>query len=128
MHRVLKHKGCLHPRDIYLSSDEYEEVDEAQLVNLLIGRIETGTTIIEEAYMAEIQLRRIVERTAQENGEQQSDGDERMDKDGENISKFSKEAMTLGDDVYDVSSNAQIVLKNIHTIRQIRRKRESFPG
>ena len=50
-------------------------------------------------------------RTAQEAGEQQSDGDERMDKDGENISKFSKEAMTLGDDVYDVSSNAQIILR-----------------
>ena len=81
---------------MYLSSDEYEEVDKAQLVNLLIGHIETGTTIIEEAYMTEIQLRRIVERTAQEAGDQQSDGDERMDKDGENISKFSKEAMTLG--------------------------------
>jgi hypothetical protein len=34
---------------MYLSSDEYEEVDKAQLINLLIGHIETGTTIIEEA-------------------------------------------------------------------------------
>ncbi len=97
VHRVLKHKGNIYPRDIYLSSDEYEEVDKAQLVNLLIGHIETGATIIEETYMTEIQLRRIVERTTQEAGEQQSDGDERMDKNGENISKFSKEAMTLGD-------------------------------
>jgi hypothetical protein len=47
VHRVLKHKGQVHPRDMYLSSDEYEEVDKAQLVNLLIGHIETGTTIIE---------------------------------------------------------------------------------
>ena len=127
MHRVLKHKGNIHPRDVYLSSDEYEEVDKAQLVNLLIGHIETGTTIIEEAYMTEIQLRRIVERTAQEAGEQQSDGDERMDKDGENIGKFSKKAMNLGDDVYDISSNAQIILKKLY-IRQIRRRRESFLG
>jgi hypothetical protein len=40
--------------------------------------------------MTEIQLRRIVDRTAQEADEQQSDGDERMTKDGDNISKFSK--------------------------------------
>jgi hypothetical protein len=57
---------------MYISSDEYEEVDKAQLVNLLIGHIETGTSIIEEAYMTEIQLRRIVDRTAQEASEQQS--------------------------------------------------------
>jgi hypothetical protein len=31
---------------VYLSSGEFEEVDKAQLVNLLIGHIETGTTII----------------------------------------------------------------------------------
>ncbi len=62
---------------MYLSSDEYEEVDGTQLVNLLIGHIETGTSIIEEVYMTEIQLRRIVDRTSQEATEQQSDGDER---------------------------------------------------
>ena len=116
VHKVLKHKSNIHPRDVYLSSDEYEEVDKAQLVNLLIGHIETGTTIIEEAYMTEIQLRRVVERTAQEAGEQQSDGDERMSKDGENISKFSKEAMTLGDDVYDINSNAEIILKKVYIL------------
>ena len=96
VHKVLKHKGNIHPRDIYLSADEYEEVESDKLVNWLIGHIETGTTVIEEAYMTEIQLRRIVDRTAQEASEQQSDGDERMVKDGEDISKFSKEAMTLG--------------------------------
>ncbi len=58
------------------------EVEKGQLVNLLIGHIETGTMIIEEAYMTEIQLRRIVDRTAQEAGEQQSDGDERSNGQG----------------------------------------------
>ncbi len=98
VHKVLRYKEKIHSRDMYLSSDEYEEVEKTQLVNLLIGHIDTGTTIIEEAYMTEIQLRRIVDRTALEAGEQQSDGDERMVKDGDNISKFSKEAITLGDD------------------------------
>ena len=116
VHKVLKHKGGLHPRDIYLSSDEYEEVDGEQLVNLLIGHIEMGTSIIEEAYMTEIQLRRIVDRTAQEASEQQSDGDERMVKDGEDVSKFSKEAMTLGDDVYEISSNAQQILQKVYVL------------
>ncbi len=78
----------MQPRDMYLSSKEYEEVEIEHLI-----------TLVEEVYMTEIQLRRIVDRNAQEGSEQQSDGDERMVKDGENISKFSKEAMTLGDDV-----------------------------
>ncbi len=112
----MKHKGSLHPRDMYLSSDEYEEVNGAQLVNLLIGHIETGTSIIEEAYKTEIQLRRIVDRTSQEASEQQSDGDERMVKDGEDVSKFSKEAMTLGDNVYEISSNAQQILQNVYVL------------
>ena len=64
VHKVLKHKGNINPRDIYLSVDEFEEVEHDKLVNLLIGHIETGTTVIEEAYMTEIQLRRIVDRTA----------------------------------------------------------------
>ncbi len=59
--------------------------------------------------MTEIQLRRFVDRTAQEAGEHQSDGDERMVKDGENISKFSKEAITLRDDVYKTSLTAPII-------------------
>ena len=91
-------------------------MDGAQLVNLLIGHIEMGTSIIEEAYMTEIQLRRIVDRTAQEASEQQSDGDERMVKDGEDVSKFSKEAMTLGDDVYEISSNAQQILQKVYVL------------
>jgi hypothetical protein len=64
--------------------------------------------------MTEIQLRRIDDRTAQEASEQQSDGDERMVKDGEDISKFSKEAMTLGDDVYEANNNASIILKKFY--------------
>ncbi len=66
VHKVLRHKGNIHPRDIYLSADEFEEVESDRLINLLIGHIETGTTVIGEAYMTEIQLRRIVDRTAQE--------------------------------------------------------------
>ncbi len=46
--------------------------------------------------MTEIQLRRIVDRTSQEEGKQLSDDDEVMTKDGVTISKFSKEAMGLG--------------------------------
>ncbi len=107
----------MHPRDPYLSSDDYEELNKEQLVNLLIEHIETGTTVIEEAYyMTEIQLRRIVERNAEEGSEQQSDGDERMTKDGENISKFSKEAMTLRDDVYDQSDEAPIILRKVYLL------------
>ncbi len=66
--------------------------------------------------MTEIQLRRIVDRTAQEASEQQSDGDERMVKNGEDISKFSKEAMTLGDDAYEVSSNAHQILEKVYIL------------
>ena len=53
---------------MYLSSEEYEEVEVEHLI-----------TVVEEVYMTEIQLRRIVDRNAQEGSEQQSDGDERMD-------------------------------------------------
>jgi hypothetical protein len=119
VHKVLRRKGSIHPRDVYLSANEFEEVEGKELVNLLIGHIETGATIIEEAYMSEIQLRRIlVDRTAQEASEQQSDGDERMAmvKDEEDISKFSKEAMTLGDDVYEVNKAAQITLKKVYLL------------
>jgi hypothetical protein len=52
--------------------------------------VETGSTILEEAYMTEIQLKRIVDRTHQEQGNELSDGDEVMIKDGKSISKFSK--------------------------------------
>ncbi len=116
VHKVLRHKGNIHPRDIHLSADELEEVESDKLVNLLIGHIETGSTVIEEAYMTEIQLRRIVDRTAQEASEQQSDGDERMVKDGEDISKFSKEAMTLGEDLYEANNNAPIILRKVYML------------
>ncbi len=86
---VIQHHEKMQPRDMYLSTKEYDEVEIEHLI-----------TLVEEVYMTEIQLRRIVDRNALEGSEQQSDGDERMMKDGENISKFSKEAMTLGDDVY----------------------------
>ena len=86
INHVFKAITKINPRDLYLSSDNYEEVQKDQLVNLLINHIETGTTVIEEAYMTEIQLRRIIDRTSSDTGDQQSDGDERMIKDGEDIS------------------------------------------
>ena len=66
--------------------------------------------------MTEIQLRRIIDRTGSDMGEQQSDGDERMTKDGADISKFSKEAMTLGDDVYEFNEYAPIILKKVYLL------------
>ena len=45
------------------------------MVNLAINHIEVGNTVVEEAYMTEIQLRRIVERTAKDEVGQLSDGD-----------------------------------------------------
>jgi hypothetical protein len=52
-----------------------------------------------------------------------------MDKDGENISKFSKEAMTLGDDVYDINSNAQIILRKVYILydKYVVREGKVFP-
>ena len=50
--------------------------------------------------MTEIRLKRIVDRTNQEQGYQLSDGDEIMIKDGVSISEFSKETMGLGREVY----------------------------
>jgi hypothetical protein len=52
-----------------------------------------------EAYMSEIQLRRIVDKMATEASEQGTDGDELMVKDGKTFSKFSKDALEIGDDV-----------------------------
>ncbi len=51
-----------------------------------------GNTVVEEAYMTEIQSRRIVERTANDEVGQLSDGDEIMVKDGERI----RQAVGLG--------------------------------
>ena len=69
---VIRHHEKIQPRDVYLSSEEYEEVEIEHLI-----------TVVEDVYMTEIQLRRIVDRNAEEGSEQQSDGDERMVKDGE---------------------------------------------
>jgi hypothetical protein len=79
--------------------------------------------------MTEIQLRRIVDRNAQEEvSEQQSDGDERMVKDGQNIRKFSKEAMTLarrrclclrGQCIRDIT-------QSLHAVRYICRRGQSL--
>jgi len=91
--RIFKKRKDKNPRDIYMSTDEYDEVTGQDMVNLAINHIEVGNTVVEEAYMTEIQLRRIVERTAKDEVGQLSDGDEIMVKDGERISKFSKQAM-----------------------------------
>ncbi len=74
--RILKQRKNKHPRDIYMSTDEYDEVTGQDMVNLAINHIEVGNTVVEEAYMTEIQLRRIVERTAKDEVGQLSDGDE----------------------------------------------------
>jgi hypothetical protein len=49
--------------------------------------------------MSEIQLRRIVDKMATEASEQGTDGDELMVKDGKTFSKFSKDALEIGEDV-----------------------------
>jgi hypothetical protein len=53
-----------------------------------------------EAYMSEIQLRRIADKKATEASERGADGDdELMVKDGKTFSKFSKDALEIGEDV-----------------------------
>ncbi len=77
---------------------EWEQLDEEKdLVKLAIQYLETSNVMVEEVYMTEIQLRRIVDRTAKEQQAHPSDGDETMTKDGKTISKFSKEAMNIGE-------------------------------
>ncbi len=66
--------------------------------------------------MTEIQLRRIVDRTSQEDGKQLSGGDEVMTKDGVTISKFSKEVMGLGKDVYEEEGIAPTILKKVYIL------------
>jgi hypothetical protein len=51
---------------------------------------------MEEAHMTEIELRRIVDRTSQEEGKQLSDGDEGMTKDGVTITKKPKNPWAWG--------------------------------
>ncbi len=103
--KVTRHHEKHHPRDMYLSTDEFQGVEKNHLCD-----------VMEEAYMTEIQLRRIVDRNAMEGSDQQSNGDERMTKDGENISKFSKEAMTLGDDVYTCTSKESRILEKVYAL------------
>ncbi len=103
--KVIQYRDKLHPRDMYLSSDESEEVEKDRIHQM-----------VEETFMTEIQLRRKVDRNAQEGSDQHSDGDERMLKDGENISKFSKEAITLGDDVYASEGNAPEILQKVYSL------------
>ena len=66
--------------------------------------------------MTEIRLKRIVDRTNQEQGYQLSDGDEIMIKDGVSISEFSKETMGLGKEVYADEGNAPIILKKVYVL------------
>jgi hypothetical protein len=78
--------------------------------------VETGSSIMEEAYMTEIRLKRIVDRPNQEQGNQLSDGDEIMIKDGVGISEFSKEAIGLGKEVYADEGNAPTILKKVYVL------------
>jgi hypothetical protein len=55
-----------------------------------------------ESYMSEIQLRRIVDKMASGATDQGTDGDEVVQKGGETISKFSKEALEIGAPVSEV--------------------------
>jgi hypothetical protein len=90
---------------------EWEQMDEEQgLVNLAIQYLETPDLVIEEVYMTEIQLRRIVDRTSKEQQAHQSDGDETMTKNGETISKFSKEALEIG------ASVSAAILKKVKNV------------
>jgi hypothetical protein len=103
--KVTRQHDKQHPRNIYLSSAEFQEVEETWVCE-----------VTQEIYMTEIQLRRIVDRNAMEGIDQQSDGDERMVKDGHNISKFSKEAMTLGDDVYICTGKESEILQKVYAL------------
>ena len=51
MQKIVKNHKRYHPRDLYLSSDEFEEVEK-----------ERHVFVMEQAYMMEILLRRIVDR------------------------------------------------------------------
>jgi hypothetical protein len=57
-------------------------------------------------------LRRIVDRTAKEQQAHQFDGDETMTKNGQTISKFSKEAMNIGDEVYE----HEVILRKVYLV------------
>ena len=99
----------IHPRDLYLSTEMYNEEFRQDVVEVTKMAHNINNTVIHGTYMTEIQLRRIVDRTK---NEELSDGDETMMKDGVKISKFSKEAMHLGDDVY----TNETILQKIYVI------------
>jgi hypothetical protein len=86
--------------------------EEQDLVHLAIQYIEAADLVVGEVYMTEIQLRRIVDRTAKEQQSQQSNGDETMTKNGKSISKFSKEAMNIGEDALE----HEVVLKKVYLV------------
>ena len=71
----------------------------------LTGRSDGQGSEVDHAFeehlslMSEIQLRRIVDRLAKTTSTQETDGDELMQKNGKTVSKFSKEAIHLGDEV-----------------------------
>ncbi len=92
---------------------EWEQMTEEQdLINLAIQYIEAADLVVEEVYMTEIQLRRIVDRTAKEQQSQQSDEDETMTKNGKTISKFSKEAMNIDEDALE----HEVVLRKVYLV------------
>jgi hypothetical protein len=64
-----------------------------------------------ESYMSEIQLRRIVDKMASGAADQGTDGDEVMQKGGEIISKFSKEALEIG------AAVGEVILEKIRSVR-----------
>ncbi len=79
LHRRAKHqeRETLDFSEVEECSEWEQMAEEQDLVNLAIQYVETADLEVEEVYMTEIQLRRIVDRTAKE---QQSDGDETMTK------------------------------------------------
>jgi hypothetical protein len=92
---------------------KWKELDqEEELVNVAIQLLEVPDMIIEEVHMTEIQLRRIVDRTAKEQQAHQSDGDETITKNGQMTSKFSKEAMNIGDEVYE----HEVILRKVFLV------------
>jgi len=75
--------------------DSSVEVEDRSASNVIIREL-FHSYAEHESYMSEIQLRRIVDKIANGSAVQGTDGDEVMQKGGETISKFSKEALEIG--------------------------------
>jgi hypothetical protein len=75
--------------------DSSVEVEDCSASNVTIKEL-FHSYAEHESYMSEIQLRRIVDKMANGSAVQGTDGDEVMQKGGETISKFSKEALEIG--------------------------------